>query len=101
MEEILEKLSDCVNKEMMDYGYSIREYSLRCDVSYNVMRKICNGRANDLMLSTIGKICANSHFDLDEILGKNTDCKIEKLVNRCVLIYNNADRYSISVRKFR
>lgn len=64
----------------MDYDITIKDYALRCDVSYSVMRKISNGQATDLLLSTIDKICENSHFDLDEILGKTMDYKIERVL---------------------
>lgn len=101
MEEIVKRLTECVNKEMMDYDITIKDYALRCDVSYSVMRKISNGQATDLLLSTIDKICENSHFDLDEILEKTMDYKIERVLSRCMIIYNNADRYSISVSKYR
>lgn len=101
MEEIVKRLTECVNKEMMNYDITIKDYALRCDVSYSVMRKISNGQATDLLLSTIDKICENSHFDLDEILERTMDYKIERVLSRCMIIYNNADRYSISVSKYR
>lgn len=100
MEELLERLAQLMNKEMSDYDITIKDYALRCGISYTLMRRICNGKATDLMLSTVIKICDNSHFEFDEVISRDMDYKIERLFNRCMLIYNNAERYSISVRKY-
>ena len=101
MEELLKRLSTLMNKEMTDYDITIKDYALRCGISYTLMRRICNGQATDLMLSTVIKICDNSHFEFDEVTSKDMDYKFERIINRCILLYNNAERYSLSVRKFR
>lgn len=80
MNQLIKTLSEYVNKEMQTYNYSIREYSLRCDVSYNVMRKISNGQATNLLLSTIQKICDNSHFDISNLIIQDIS-REEQLIN--------------------
>lgn len=101
MEELLKRLCSFMNEEMIKYDITIKDYAYRCGISYTLMRRICNGNATDLMLSTIIKICDNSHFDLDEIVSTDLDYKIERLFNRLIFTYNNTDRYSVSVKKFR
>ena len=80
MNQLIKTLSDYVNKEMQTCNYTIKDYALRCDVSYSAMRKISNGQATDLMLSTIDRICNNSHFDLCDLIIKDIS-REEQLIN--------------------
>lgn len=100
MKEIIKRLTICVNEEMSNYGYSIKDYSEKCDVGYSVMRKISSGKANDALLSTIEKICDNSHFDMDDVFARPLEIDIEKILSKVILVHNNKERYSISASKF-
>lgn len=99
MKDILQRLTELCNKEMIKYDITIKDYAYRCGLSYTLMRRICNGKATDLMLSTIDRICCNSHFSFDDLICKNED-NIEKIFQR-FKVYIDDDRYSISVKKFR
>lgn len=80
MNRITKMLTEYVNKEMMNYDITIKDYALRCDVSYSAMRKISNGRADDLLLSTIIRICDNSHFDISNLIIQDIS-REEQLIN--------------------
>ena len=80
MNQLIKTLSEYVNKEMRSCNYTIKDYALRCDVSYSVMRKISNGQATDLLLSTIQKICDNSHFDISNLIIQDIS-REEQLIN--------------------
>lgn len=99
MEELLERLAQLMNKEMSDYDITIKDYALRCGISYTLMRRICNGKATDLMLSTVIKICDNSHFGINEIIDKK-ELDIERVFPQCSILYGNS-RYSINLSKYK
>lgn len=101
MKEIIKRLTKCVNEEMNTYGYSIKDYSEKCEVSYSVMRKISSGKANDALLSTIEKICDNSHFEMDDVFARPLEIDIEKILSKVILVHNNKERYTISASKFK
>ena len=80
MNRITKMLTEYVNKEMINYDITIKEFSLRCGISYNEMRNIANGRADDLLLSTIIRICDNSHFDISNLIIQDIS-REEQLIN--------------------
>ena len=98
MNSILAKLSEKVNNEISSCGYTIQEFALRCDVSYGEMRRIANGCITDVKLSTVQKICENSHICFSDIIENNKD--IEYITKRLMLTYDGC-RYSISLNKFK
>lgn len=67
MKNYLEKLQTLVNREISDRGCTIKAFSVKCEVSYEEMRKICNGEINDIKASTVEKICDNSKFSINDI----------------------------------
>lgn len=74
--EILERLADLVNYEIESTNQTILSFSVKCEISYNEMRKICNRKAKDIKLSTICRICENSSISLTDIFAKNRDIDI-------------------------
>ena len=91
MKKILERLKELVNYEIESTNQTILSFSVRCEVSYNEMRKICNGRAKDIKLSTICKICNNSHIQIADIFIANKDVDV-------VIRYKN-DRFRVRIKK--
>lgn len=94
----LEMLTNCVNKEISAYGYTVLEFASRCGVSYGEMRKIVSGKATDVKLSTIEKICDNSHITLQDIANCGFD--LQNLAKGIMLI-SNGHRYSISLKQYK
>lgn len=91
MKKILERLKELVNYEIESTNQTILSFSVRCEVSYNEMRKICNGRAKDIKLSTICKICNNSHIQIADIFIVNKDID--------VIVRYKDDRFRVRIKK--
>jgi DNA-binding Xre family transcriptional regulator len=97
MEEVLERLQTCVNREIATNNYTIKGFSVRCGISYEEMRLITNGKIKDVRLSTIYQICSNSNIDMMDIFNRND---IENIFNQITLSCNNT-RYGIKLLKYR
>jgi DNA-binding Xre family transcriptional regulator len=96
---VLGRLRNLVNEEMIENDLTIKEFSLRCGISYNEMRNIANGQAIDIKVSTIEKICENSHIEMWDIFDDGV-IEFERLFNRLILLYKS-ERYSLTLNKYR
>ena len=99
MKKVLLRLQELVNKEIYDYDYTIKGFALRCGMSYTEMRSIANGHATDIRISTIEKICANSHIEMSDIFIEDV-CDIIRVFSRLTILYDT-DRYSVSLSRYK
>ena len=96
MERYLTRLSNQLIRKMGENDWSITQLSTICNVSYHGIYNIINGNVSDINLSTLIKICENTHisyadiFDIDntELLDHTMKklrpfqvlCKLKKLI---------------------
>jgi len=91
MKKILDRLAELVNFEIRKKNETILSFSVKCEISYNEMRKICNRKAKDVKISTIHKICENSDITMVDIFVPNKDIDV-------VIRYKN-DRFRVRIKK--
>ena len=72
MKDSMERLAILVNDEIERQHCTIKSFSVRCGVSYERMRDITNREIDDIRLSTLERICDNSHFTIADVTGGKT-----------------------------
>lgn len=97
LDEVLDRLRACVNREICEKHYTIKGFSVRCGVSYEEMRLIVNGRLKDVRLSTIFQICENSEIQIIDIFYEN---EVESIVSGMVLL-NRGSKYRVRLLRYR
>ena len=84
-------MSELVNSEIDKRHETILSFSVKCEISYNEMRKICNGTINDIRISTIHKICENSDITMVDIFMPNRDIDI--------IVRYKDDKFRVKIKK--
>jgi len=95
MTDTIRRLQMLVNQEIVNKGYTIKAFAVTCEVSYEEMRKICNGQIVDIRMSTLEKICSQSDFDIQEIISKDG----ESILKHNIRMMMDGDVYSVSFKK--
>lgn len=91
MKEILKRLQELVNYEINRTNDTIMSFSVKCEISYQEMRRIVNGTARDIKISTICKICSHTEIKMMDVILTREDLDI-------IVRYQN-ERYNVKVRR--
>lgn len=73
MKKYLRNLRDLVLEKMGEGNYTIMEFSVKCDVSYQELCNIKNGKSHNPMFETVVKICENAGISYADVF----DCHEE------------------------
>lgn len=78
MNQILDRLAEVINKELLRKGKSCLCFGELCGLSKNIIGDITSRKRTDIKLSTIVKVCEYSDIDIRQIFG---DFKPEEILN--------------------
>lgn len=71
-------------KKINKGNYSIRQMSVKCEISYENLRAILNGERKDISVSTLLKICANTGMAINNLLDVEAETiKAIEVVVKC------------------
>lgn len=95
MDEILERFSVLILREMEKNNQSCLQFSELCGVGRNIVSNIINGKKKDVKLSTIISICENSDIKLEDVFLK------KKSEPQETYLLINGEKYLIELHKVR
>lgn len=99
MKEIMERFSRLISEEMEKKNQSCVQFSELCGVGRNIVGDIINGKKEDVKLSTVVNICANSDIRIEDIFSITGDCGIETMLKNAYIVLEGK-RYSIQLKKY-
>ena len=100
MEEILERLSKLILREMEINNQSCLRFSELCGVGKDVLGGIINKKKKDVKLSTIVNICENSNIQIEDIFSdRERNAEIKNRMRNAYIVINGT-RFSIELKEY-